>query len=150
MGIDPDVNPPVLSSREVEEALVAALLLHDDYAALDEFTEEEIFYDDIRPITGTVRMLRGKDKPCGTVFVLAALEPQLDELEWKGDRGEVLVLDMLSRHVTDVQAYYGRQLGRLVHYYAERRKAMTEAQEAAKRTFVETLEHARKRYEGEM
>lgn len=142
--------PPVLSSREVEEALVAAFLLHDDFAALDEFTEEEVWYDDIRAVTGAVRMLRGAGKPCGTVFVLAVLEPRLDSLEWKGDRGEVLILDLLSRHLTDVQAYYGRQLGRLVHYYADRRKALVEAQDAAKRTFAETFDAARKRYEGEM
>lgn len=144
------MSAPVLHSLETEEALVAALLLHDDFAGLEEFTDEEVWYDHIRPIISTVRMLRGKDKPCGTVFVLAVLEPRLDELEWRGDKGETLLLDLLSRHVTNVQAYYGRSLGKLVHYYAERRRAMTEAQEAAKRTFTETLEHARKRYEGEL
>ena len=143
-------QPPKLASLEVEEALVAALLLFDDFAALEEFTDEEIFYEHLRPLTATVRMLRRANKPCGTVFVLAVLAPRLDELEWKGDRGEVLVLDLLSRHVTDVQAYYGRQLGRLVHYYANQRKALREAQDAALRTFEETMELARARYEGEM
>ena len=144
------VSAPKLADLEVEEALVAALLLFEDFAGLEECTDDELWYDHTRAIVSTVRMLRGKGKPCGTVFVLAALSPRLDELSWAGDTGEVLVLDILSRHVTDVQAYYGRQLGRLVRYYANQRKALREAQDAAKRTFEETLAHARSRYEGEM
>ena len=146
------MSAPKLSDLEVEEALVAALLLFEDYAGLDECTDDELFYDHTRAIVSTVRMLRGKGKPCGTVFVLAVLASQgkLDSIEWKGDAGEVLVLDILSRHVTDVQAYYGRQLGRLVRFYANERRVLREAQDASKRTFEETLAHARARYEGEM
>lgn len=142
--------PPVLSSLETEESFIAALLLHEDYAGLTEATDDEFFYDHLRPVVAAVRMLRGAGKPCGTVFVLAVLEPRLDSLEWKGDRGEVLILDILSRRVTDVQSYYGRQLGRLIHYYADRRKAVREAQEAAMLTYNEVLDRARGRYEGEL
>ena len=64
---------PKLHSLAVEEALVTALLLHEEYDALEEFTDEEVWFDHIRPIISTVRMLRGANKPCGTVFVLAVL-----------------------------------------------------------------------------
>ena len=64
------MNAPKLSDLEAEEALVAALLLFDDYAGLDECTDDELFYDHTRAIISTVRMLRRADKPCGTVFVL--------------------------------------------------------------------------------
>ena len=140
---------PKLASLDAEESLVTALLLHEDFACLEEFTDDELWYDHLRPVVGMVRLLRGAGKPCGAVFVLAALEPRLDDLEWRGDRGEVMLLDLLSRHLTDVQAYYSRQLGRLVHYYAERRKALVEAQAAALLTFNEVLGAARSRYEGE-
>lgn len=143
-------SAPKLSSLEAEECAVAAALLHDDAAFLEEAADEDFFYEHIRPVISAVRMLRGADKPCGTVFVLAALSSRLDALTWQGDSGEVLILDILSRRVADPQAYYSRQLGRLIHYYAEKRKAMQEAQEAAKRTFTETLDMARAKYLGEI
>lgn len=141
---------PKLASLDAEECCVAAALLHDDTAFLEETTDEDFFYDHTRTLTGAVRMLRNREKPCGAVFVLAVLEPQLDALSWRGDTGEALVLDLLSRRVADPQAYYSRQLGKLVRYYALRRKAMREAQEAAQRTFTETFDAVRKRYEGEL
>ena len=144
------MTEPKLASLDAEEALLAALLLFEDFAGLDEFTDDELFYDHIRPFVGAVRMLRDAGKPCGAVFVLVALEPQLDALEWRSDRGEALLMDILGRRVADVQAYYSRQLGRLVHYYAERRKALVEAQAAALLTFNEVLGAARKQYEGEL
>lgn len=70
-----------LSDRDAEEAIVAAFLLHDDFAGLEEARDEDYFYDDIRPIVSTVRMLRGKNQPCGTVFVLA--------VSWHGKDGKV-------------------------------------------------------------
>ena len=135
------MNAPKLSDLEAEEALVAALLLFDDYAGLDECTDDELFYDHTRAIISTVRMLRRADKPCGTVFVLAVLASQgkLDALSWRGDTAEVLVLDILSRRVADVQAYYGRHLGRLVRYYAVRRQMLQDAQGAALETFQRVI-----------
>jgi hypothetical protein len=144
------VSAPILASLEAEECAIAAALLHDDAAFLEEAADEDWFYDHLRPIASAVRMLRRAEKPCGTVFVLEVLSRQLDELTWQGDSGEVLILDILSRRVADPQAYYSRALGRLIHYYAEKRKAMQEAREAATRTFTETLDAARKRYEGEL
>lgn len=144
------MDAPKLSSLEAEECAVAAALLHDDAAFLEEAADEDWFYDHLRPIASAVRMLRRAEKPHGTVFVLAVLEPRLDALTWQGDSGETLILDILSRRVADPQAYYSRALGKLIHYYAEKRRAMQEAQEAAKRTFTETLDAARKRYEGEL
>lgn len=144
------MSGPTLFSLEVEEALCAALLLHDDLAGLEECEDADLWYDHTRAIVGAVRVLSGANKPCGTVFVLALLEPRLDTLAWKGLQGEALILDILSRHLSDPQAWYSRQLGRLIHYYADRRKAMKEAQEAAKLTFSEVMDAARRRYEGEL
>lgn len=144
------VPEPKLASLEAEECAVAAALLHSDTDFLEETTDEDFFYDHTRAIVSAVRMLRSREKPYGTVFLLAMLEPQLDSLSWRGETGEELVLDLLSRHVADPQTYYSRQLGRLVRYYAERRKALREAQEAAQRTFTETYDAVRKRYQGEM
>jgi hypothetical protein len=140
----------VLHSLEVEEALITALLLHDDFAGLEEFTDDELWYDHLRPVVAMVRKLHAAGKPCGIVFVLVALQPVLDDMEWRGDRGEVMLVDLLSRHLTDVQAYYGRQLGRLVRHYAKRRAALQEAQGAATRTFAEVLDRARASYGSEL
>lgn len=141
-----------LYSLDVEEALVTALLLHEDYGGLAEFTDDEMWFDHLRPIVSCVRVLHRAGKPSGTVFVLNALARAgtLDAISWKGDSGEILVLDILSRHVGDVQAYYSRQLGRLVHYYAEKRRALREAQEAATRTYSEQMAVFMERYKGEM
>lgn len=143
---------PKLSDASAEEALIAAMLLHDDFAGLTEFADDEVWDEGNRRIIATVRMLRGADKPCGTVFVLAVLHSQgkLDEYHRAGDTGEVALLALLGDHIADPQSYYGRQLGRVIHYYAEERKALQQAQEAAKRTFQETLAAHRKRYEGEL
>lgn len=143
---------PKLHSLAVEEALVASLLLHEELHALEEFTDEEVWFDHIRPIISTVRMLRGANKPCGTVFVLAVLasKGELDAIEYAGESGEVLVIDILQRHVLDVQAFYGRQLGRLVHHYAEKRKALQRAQEAAQKAATQAYLAELNRYEGEL
>lgn len=143
---------PKLHSLAVEEALVTALLLHEEYEGLEEFTDEEVWFDHIRPIISTVRMLRGANKPCGTVFVLAVLasKGELDAIEYAGESGEVLVIDILQRHVLDVQAFYGRQLGRLVHHYAEKRKALQRAQEAAQKAATQAYLAELNRYEGEL
>ena len=143
---------PKLFDTDAEEALIAAMLLHEDFAGLDEFTDDEVWVDDNRKIISAVRMLRGAGKPCGTVFVLALLASrgQLDDYRRGGDTGEVALITLLGEHITDVQCYYSRQLGRVIHYYAEERKALQQAQEAAKRTFTETLEAHRRRYEGEL
>lgn len=141
-----------LSSLEAEECAVTAALLFEDCAFLEEAADSDFFYDHIRPVVSTVRMLRGAGKPCGTVFVLQVLARNgtLDTLSWQGDAGEVLVLDILSRHVGDVQAYYSRQLGRLIHYYAEKRRALREAQEAATRTYSEQMAVFMERYAHEL
>ena len=152
VGADAVMDAPKLADLAVEEALVAALLLHEDFGGLEECDDDELFYDHTRAIVSAVRVLRGKDKPCGTVFVLAMLASQgkLDEVEWKGDSGEVCVIDLLSRHMLNVETFYSRQLGKLVRYFANKRKALREAQDAALRTFEEVYVDARKRYEGEM
>ena len=134
------MQPPVLYSLDVEEALVSSLLLHEDYAGLEECADEELWFDHLHPVVGCVRQLRELGKPTGTVFVLAALEQHLDSLSWRGDRGEELILDLLSRRLTDVQSYYGRQLGRMVHYYAQRRQALKDGQVAAVRAYRKVVE----------
>lgn len=143
---------PKLFDIDAEEALVTALLLWEDCAGLEEFTDDEVWGEHTRAIISAVRVLRGANKPCGTVFVLAMLASagRLDALSYKGDTGEAVVFDLLGRHLTDIQSYYSRQLGRVIHYYAEERKALQQAQEAAKRTFQETLEAHRARYAGEL
>lgn len=148
----PEAKLPKLHDIQAEEALIAAMLLHEDFEGLEEFTDDEVWGDDNRAIISTVRMLRGANKPCGAVFVLAVLHAQgrLDEYRRGSDTGEVALFTLLGGHLTNVQCFYSRQLGRVIHYYAEERKALHEAQEAAKRTFTETLEAHRKRYEGEM
>jgi hypothetical protein len=143
---------PKLHDTNAEESLIAALLLHEDFEGLEEFTDDEVWGDDNRTIISTVRMLRGANKPCGTVFVLSVLHAQgkLDDYRRGSDTAEPALIALLGAHITDVQSYYGRQLGRVIHYYAEERKALQQAQEAARRTFNETLESHRKRYEGEL
>ena len=123
--------PLKLHDLATEEALVAALLLHDDFAALEHFEDNDLWYDHLRPIIAAVRQLHAAGKPCGTVFVLHALESQLDSLSWRGDVGEVMLLDLLGRHVDSVQSYYGPALGQLVHFYAQRRRNVQDAQVAA-------------------
>ena len=143
---------PKLHSLAVEEALVASLLLHEELHALEEFTDEEVWFDHIRPIISTVRLLRGANKPCGTVFVLQVLasKGQIDAIEYAGESGEVLIIDILQRHLLDVQAFYGRQLGRLVHHYAEKRKALQRAQEAAQKAATQAYLAEINKYEGEL
>ena len=119
--------PLKLHDLATEEALVAALLLHDDFAALEHFSDNDLWYDHLRPIIAAVRQLHAAGKPCGTVFVLFALDSQLDSLSWRGDVGEVMLLDLLGRHVESVQSYYGPALGQLVHFYAQRRRALQQA-----------------------
>ena len=119
--------PLKLHDLATEEALVAALLLHDDFAALEHFSDNDLWYDHLRPIIAAVRQLHAAGKPCGTVFVLFALDSQLDSLSWRGDVGEVMLLDLLGRHVESVQSYYGPALGQLVHFYAQRRIALQQA-----------------------
>ena len=140
-----------LSDIDAEECLVASLLLHDpDFSALDLVADEDCFYDHLRPIVSTIRALRARGKPVGTVTVLYALEPILDSLEWRGDRGEVMILELLSRRMFDPNCWYAPAMASVIHAYAERRKALAKAQEAAKQTFQEVLESERVRYEGEM
>ena len=143
---------PKLYSLAVEEALVTSLLLHDDFSSLAEFTDDEIWFDHLRPIIACVRFLHDAGKPSGTVFALAVLasKGELDAIEYKGESGEVVVIDLLQRHILDVQAFYGRQLGRLVHHYAEKRKALQRAQEAAQKAATQAYLAELNKYEGEL
>lgn len=142
--------PPVLFSLDLEESLVTSLLLHDQHEALQHFADADLWYHHLSPITGAVRALNAAGKPSGTVFVLFLLEPILDTLEWRGDRGEAMLLDLLSRHTFDVQAFHGESLGRLVHHYAEKRLAVERAQLAAQMTYDAVLQTERARYQGEL
>jgi hypothetical protein len=95
-------------------------------------------------VLSTIRALHTAGKPSGTVFVLYALEPILDSLEWAGDRGEVMLLELLSRRAQDVQAFHGVSLAKLVHHYATRREATQRGEKAAVRAYREaTQQHGR-------
>lgn len=122
---------PILHSLDAEESLVAASLLHDDHAGLAECADSDIWLDHLRPIVATIRRLHATGQPIGTVFVLHELEATLDEIEWRGDRGEVVLLDLLARRAHDPQAWYGRGLGTIVRHYAEQRQAVQSGQREA-------------------
>lgn len=122
-------------SLDAEEALIAACLLHDDFAGLEECEDRDIWYDHLRPVVEVIRRLHAAGEPAGAVFVLYELRDVLDDLEWRGERGEVMILDLLSRRLADPQAWYGRQLGRLVHRHAEERRNMARAEEETRQTY---------------
>jgi len=133
-----------LHDLDLEECLLAALLLHDDFAALRHFTDDDLWYDHLRPFISTIRRLHAAGKPSGAVFVLHALESQLDSLEWRGNRGEALLMDLLGRRMFDVQTFHGVSLGMLIHNYALMRKALRRAQSEGARLYQERVDGALK------
>ena len=129
-------DPRFVSLLECEEALVAALLLHDDYEALKFFTDADPYFSHLAPVLRCVRKLHAIGEPFGTVFVLEALSDQLDDLEWKGLHGAAMLLDLLDRHVLDPQAWWGPKLAALCHSHAEERRRRERAQSAATQAYV--------------
>lgn len=131
--------PQVLSSLDAEEALVAGMLLYADTRALLEVSDEDMFYDHLRPVLRAIRTLSGASKPVNVITIMYALESQLDSIAWKGDVGEVLIMDILTRHVANPAACSPVAMANIVHNYAERRRALQRAHEEGTRKYLETV-----------
>lgn len=125
---------------DVEEALIAGLLLYSDSKALLEVADEDMFYDHLRPVLKAIRVLSGANKPVNAITVMYALEAQLDSLSWKGDVGEALLMDIVARHATNPAACSPVAMGNIVHNYAERRRALQRAHEEGTRKYQEEIE----------
>lgn len=125
---------------EVEEALIGGLLLYPDPRALLEVADEDMFYDHLRPVLKAIRVLSGAGKPVNVITVLYALEPQLDSLSWRGDVGEVLLMDIVTRHATNPAACSPVAMANIVHNYAERRRALQRAHKEGTRKYQEEIQ----------
>lgn len=145
------MNEPKLADIDAEECLIGALLLHEpDFSALELFSDEDVFYEHLRPVLKAVRELHLSGKTVAAATVLYVLEPILDSLEWRGDTGEVMLIELLNRRMLDPMCWSARACAGIIHAYAGKRKALREAQDAAKLTFEEVMQRARVRYAGEL
>ena len=145
------MTEPILSSLDAEECLIGALLLHEpDFSALELFSDEDVFYDHLKPVLKAVRELHLSGKAVAAATVLYVLEPILDSLEWRGDTGEVMLIELLNRRMLDPMCWSARACAGIIHAYADKRRTLKEAQDAAKLTFEEVMSRARTRYVGEM
>lgn len=130
----------VTHSLETEEALIAGLLLVGvDGRALVEVADEDFFYDHLRPIFHAIRVLHAAGKPVNSITVMYALEQKLDSLSWKGDVGEVMLTDLLGRHVANPAINAPVAMANIVHNYAERRRGLQRAHEEGTRKYQEEI-----------
>ena len=126
-------------SIEVEEALIAGLLLVE-VDGLSEVADEDMFYDHLRPLLKAIRALHHAGKPVNSITVMYALGDRLDSLSWKGDVGEVMVTDLLSRHALNPVIYAPMAMASIVHNYAERRRGLRRAHEEGTRKYQAEIE----------
>lgn len=138
------MRPQVLSSLDAEEALVAGMLLYSDTRALLEVSDEDMFYDHLRPVLRAIRTLSGAGKPVNLVTVMYALEPQLDSIAWKGEVGEALITGIVSHHAMNPAACSPVAMANIVHNYAERRRGLQAAHVEGTRKYLETVGADRK------
>lgn len=127
------MGTPPLHSRYMEEALIAGLLFHGEQPerAFAEFSDEDIFYDDLRQVSCAARSVPVLD----ALHVMCALGECLEEVRWRGLVGEEMILDLCSRFVGDPSSYFPIATAAVVHNYGERRRALQRAQEEIERAY---------------
>ena len=147
----------VLFSLDAEEALTAAILLHDEYRTFYLFSDQDIFYNHIRPLITAARKLHTRGWPATQILVMREIEDQLDQLSWKGETGEVMIFNLIGRHIDDPNTYSGGMImAAWVHEMAEQRRTLHDAHERGTEAYREVLReaginpHLRTRYEGEL
>ena len=130
---------PVVADLEAEECLVSSLLLHDQHEVFGAIENDALWYAHTRLLLTAARVVHHRGEPTTAVFVMYELRDHLDDLSWKGQTGEVLVLDMLSRRMLDIQAFMGLAMARIVREYAERRRLIQEAEKSAVSAYQRTV-----------